>query len=529
MEVERETALPPDRVIVVGAGIGGLACASLLAARGLDVLVVERAARVGGKLREVEIDGMPLDAGPTVLTMRWVFEALFAEAGERLSDWLVLAPSSTLARHAWSERERLDLYADRERSAAAIGAFAGAAEARRYLAFCERARSIYRTLEAPYLRSSQPNPVALAKRVGIRGLGDLMRISPFATMWSELSTYFHDPRMRQLFGRYATYCGSSPFLAPATLMLVAHVEQDGVWFVDGGMHRIADALAASIARRGGTIRLDADVAKIVVERGRAAAVVLADGERLDASAIVFNGDTAALADGLLGDAARPAVAPIRRDQRSLSAITWHLRARTRGWPLVRHNVFFGGDTTREFAELFVDRKTPSDPTVYVCAQDRDANDEASSRSFVDGERLMCLINAPADADVHPLNAEEIARCEALMFTKLRASGLQLDPPTAAPRVTTPTDFARMFPATGGALYGRATHGWAASFERPSSTSKVPGLYLAGGSVHPGPGLPMAALSGRLAAERLIEERTRTSRASTSTSRPAATRGGTSMR
>ena len=512
---------PMTPVIVVGAGIGGLACALRLAAHGRDVLVLEAAPTVGGKLREVAVDGHRLDAGPTVLTMRWVFDALFDDAGSNVDDVLTLTKAGTLARHAWGDGTRLDLFADIGRSADAIGAFAGAVEAGRYRAFCERARSIYRTLEHPFLRAAQPNPVSLAKRVGLqagwRGVNDLMRISPFATMWSELSTYFTDPRLRQLFGRYATYCGSSPFLAPATLMLVAHVEQDGVWLVDGGMHRIATAIAAAIERCGGRVRCAAPVDRIVVERGRAVGVVLAGGERIDGSAVVFNGDTAALAGGLLGEDAVSAAAPIRREQRSLSAITWHLRARTGGFPLVRHNVFFGADSPREFDELFGQRRLPTDATVYVCAQDRGADDGPADEPRDDApERLMCLINAPADADRGAPDAGEIARCERQMFAKLKAGGLDLEPPATPPVVTGPGDFARLFPATGGALYGRATHGWAASFERPSSTSRLPGLYLAGGSVHPGPGLPMAALSGRLAADSVIADGRPTSRrASTS--------------
>lgn len=529
-----ESPLSGLPVVVVGAGIGGLASALLLASRGVDVVVLESAAEVGGKLRTVEVDGEQLDAGPTVLTMRWAFDALFAEVGTTVAEWLTLKPVGTLARHAWNADERLDLFADIERSVDAIGDFAGAAEARGYRAFCERARSIYRTLEEPFLRSSQPNPVSLAKRVGIRGLGDLMRISPFATMWSELSTYFSDPRLRQLFGRYATYCGSSPFLAPATLMLVAHVEQDGVWLVEGGMHRIAVALRALIEARGGKVRCESRVARIVVERGTACGVVLASGERIAASAVVFNGDTSALGSGLLGDDVRAGAPAIRPRQRSLSAITWHLRAQVHDIPLLRHNVFFGADSAREFDQLFATRTTPTDPTVYVCAQDRDATDESSTRSLGRPERLMCLVNAPADADVRPLTSEELERCEASMWKKLGACGLRLDAPTGPPTVTTPSDFATLFPATGGALYGRATHGWAASFERPSSKSKVAGLYLAGGSVHPGPGLPMALLSGRLAAERLIADRATTDRtptagASTSRSPRAATPGGTSTR
>ena len=515
-------------VVVVGAGIGGLACALRLASQGIAVVVCESGSSVGGKLREVEIDGVAIDAGPTVLTMRWVFDELFADAGARLEDHLTLTRAEVLARHAWSDGSRLDLFADMERSVDAIAAFAGPAEAGRYRAFCARARSIHDTLDRSFMRASQPNPVSLAKRVGIRGLGDLIRISPFATLWSELSSYFHDPRLLQLFGRYATYCGSSPFRAPATLMLVAHVEQEGVWLVDGGMHRIAEVVATLIKERGGTIRRDATVAEIATVHGRTTGVVLASGERIAASAVVFNGDTSALAAGLLGGDAVKATAPIDSRQRSLSAMTWHLRGDARGFPLSRHNVFFSGDSAREFDELFERRTMPGDPTVYVCAQDRDARVDSGSS---DGpERLMCLINAPADADTEPLSPEEIARCEARMWNKLEQCGLRIERPTSAPTITTPTDFAHRFPATGGALYGRATHGWAASFERPSSKSRIAGLYLAGGSVHPGPGLPMAALSGRLAAEALTKDRPSMTRvASTSRSHPAAMPGGTSTR
>jgi 1-hydroxycarotenoid 3,4-desaturase len=316
-------------VVIVGAGIGGLACALRLASRGIEVTVLERAAQVGGKLRCVGIDGAQIDAGPTVLTMRWVFEELLADAGVRLDDVLTLTAATTLARHAWNARSRLDLYADIQRSTDAIGAFAGAAEAKRYLAFCERARSIYRTLERPFLRASQPTPVSLAARVGLRGIGGLMRISPFATLWSELSTHFHDPRLKQLFGRYATYCGSSPFQAPATLMLVAHVEQEGVWLVDGGMQRIALALRSLIEQRGGHVRCDAPVARIVADGGAAHGVELESGERIDASAVVFNGDTSALATGLLGEpvahAPRPSAATSARCRRS-PGISWPARA-----------------------------------------------------------------------------------------------------------------------------------------------------------------------------------------------------------
>jgi len=245
---------------------------------------------------------------------------------------------------------------------------------------------------------------------------------------------------------------------------------------------------------------------------------------------VFNGDSAALAQGLLGEAARGAVPGVAPSQRSLSAVTWHLRARTRGFPLLRHTVFFGADSAHEFDDLFTRRRMPDDPTVYVCAQDRDLRDEAASRSLDAPERLMCLVNAPADADTRAPTDEEMTRCEATMYRKLERCGLVIEAPTGRPQVTTPADFAARYPGTGGGLYGRASHGWMASFARPGSRSRLDGLYLAGGSVHPGPGLPMAALSGRLAATSLIADLRRTATpASTSRSRRAATSGGTSTR
>jgi 1-hydroxycarotenoid 3,4-desaturase len=506
---------------VIGAGIAGLTAAVELAARGLAVTVVERAERPGGKMREIEIGGARLDAGPTVFTLRRVFEEIFADAGASLADHVTLRPVDVLARHAWSADERLDLFVDRDRSADAIGTFAGPAEARRFRAFCDHARRIYVTLEQPFIRAPQPSLKGLIGGVGLRGLGSLWHIKPFETMWTALGDYFHDPRLRQLFGRYATYCGSSPYLAPATLMLVAHVELEGVWLVEGGMHRLAVALAELASRLGATFRYGTEVREVVVSGGRVAGVEFTTGERLPADAVVANADVAAVAGGYLGRGIANAIPPVRRSARSLSAVTWSLVAEAEGFPLLRHTVFFSNDYQAEFEDIFRRARLPAAPTVYVCALDRDDRGGVAQGG---PERLLCLVNAPAIGDSHPFPAAEIEQCAERTFALLERCGLRVRRRPETTVVTTPAAFDRLFPATGGALYGQASHGWKASFERPGARTRIPGLYLAGGSAHPGPGVPMAALSGRMAATSLLADL-----ASTSRSRGTAMSGGTSTR
>jgi 1-hydroxycarotenoid 3,4-desaturase len=509
-----------QRAVVVGAGIGGLTAAMLLAHRGFAVTVIERAARPGGKMRELLADGRPVDAGPTVFTLRSIFDEVFAQLGERLDDHVSLRQAEVLARHAWNEGPRLDLFADKARSADAIATFAGAADGANYLAFCAEAAAVFKALDRPFMRQGAPSMAGLIRGTGWRNLGQLTRIQPFQTLWSRMSRRFVDPRLRQLFARYATYCGSSPFLAPATLMLVAHVEQEGVWLVEGGMHRLAVAMEKLAIAQGAEVRYGAHAASLIVEHGAARGVRLTDGEIVPADAVLFNGDMSALGSGQMGDAAARAVPQVRPAERSLSAVTWTLAAQVRGWPLARHTVLFGGDYRREFDQIVAHRHLPGDPTVYVCAQDRDDTGTVQC----DGpERLLCLVNAPASGDTHGFGPQEIAECARAATATLARAGLTMDRPLETGTCTTPTDFHHLFPATGGALYGRASHGWTASFRRAGVATRLPGLYLAGGSIHPGPGIPMAALSGLMAAQRIIQDR-----ASMQPSRRTGTTGGMSM-
>jgi 1-hydroxycarotenoid 3,4-desaturase len=490
------------------------------------VLVFEADQHVGGKLRQEIVAGQAIDAGPTVFTMRPVFEAIFAQAGVRIDDVLGLQPLEVLARHAWSDGpcDQLDLFTDPQRSAHAIARFSSPTQAKKFLGFCAEARSLVTTLKPTYLDAGRPSFFPMVRELGPRGLSQLAALGPFASLWKTLGRHFTDPRLRQLFARYATYCGSSPFLAPATLMLIAQVEMDGVWSVNGGMHALAQALASQALRWGATIDCNTPISEIVTEGDRAAGVRLTSGETVRARCVVFNGDSGALARGLLGNTVQHASPPVVHAQRSLSALTWATVGRTSGLALERHNVFFQTDYASEFTDIFKHSRLPATPTVYVCAQDRPEQSENPLGNAP--QRLFMLVNAPPVGDQAAaslaLGPQALASSEASMLALLRSCGLQLEIDPASVRRTSPIEFAQRFPATGGSLYGRATHSWMDVFRRPAAQTPVKGLILAGGSAHPGAGVPMAALSGRLAAEAAMAHL-----ASTPRFHPVAISGGTS--
>ena len=505
-----------DHVAVIGAGMGGLAAAIDLAARGRPVTLIETAFAPGGKMRTLDVGGRAVDAGPTVLTYKRGFEDLFQAAGATLSDHVALTPAERLARHAWDASETFDLFADRERAIEAVGAFSGPEQARHFRRFLKDGRALYNALEPSFLTHSRPNPVELTARIAARNPLGLLALKPFSSLWDVLGGYFPDTRLRQLFGRYATYCGASPFEAPATLMMIADLEQQGVWFIEGGMIKLAEAMAGLAQRLGVEIRYGQAVSDILVEGGRAAGVRLESGETIPAGAVVANADPDALRAGLLGGAAAKA-APPAKNPRGLSAIVWTAAGRARGFEPERHNVIFSGDYRAEFGALFGQGRLPADPTVYVCAQDRGAGAAPEG-----SERFLILINAPADGDRRAYPLQETDAWLARTLDRLTRSGFALEIETAT--ATAPDGFAARFPGSAGALYGRALHGWRAAFQRPGARTRLPGLYLAGGGTHPGAGVPTSMLSGRTAARSIL-----TDSGSTPRSRPAGIAGSTPTR
>ncbi len=505
-------------IIVIGAGMGGLATAIRLAAAGRAVTLIEAQAGPGGKMRTVPSVAGPVDAGPTVLTRREVFDDLFALAGERLDDHLALQKQEVLARHWWPDGSRLDLTGTTETDAQAIATLAGADEARSFRDFDRLTRGLHAAFDAPVMQAPMPQPWAIL-RAAAGNPALWPALLPGRSLAGLVRRQFRDPRLRQLFARYATYVGGRPDRSPAVLALIWRAEAAGVWAVKGGMHRLALALADLARRLGVDLRWSSPARRIVRQGGRVTGVQLADGETLPCAACVFAGDPAALTAGLLGEGLETALPQSATRPRSLSAWVWSFAAEPGGplaSDLLHHNVFFPDDTGAEFGPLSRN-EMPQTPTLYICAEDR-----AGSGRPHGTERFEIIINAPAD---HPDQPEDFTRCQARTFQTLRKQGLWFAPEPGRSALTTPAMLGQLFPGSGGAIYGRSPEGTFAAFARPPARTRVAGLYLAGGGAHPGAGVPMATLSGKHAAEAVLADLTTGGLTSASMSGRTAMPGG----
>lgn len=491
-----------SRVAVVGAGIGGLCAALRLAAEGMQVTVIERQSAPGGKMRKLPSAAGSVDAGPTVLTMRHVFDDLFSAAGTRLDSHVTLHQQDILARHWWPGTGPLDLYADRARSAEAIGAFFDARAKAEFLTFCNRAETLFDGFRGPVMEAPALSLADLTRHV-MANPHLIRAMAPLSTLSGLLRRSFTDPRLQQLFGRYATYVGGSPYKAPALLSLIWQAEENGVWVVEGGMHALALAISEQIRALGGTFRFNAHVDRILTDSHGVTGLALQDGSMIPADRVVFNGDPRALAQGKLGEAASIMAPQTLNKPRSLSAQVWAFAATPKGLDLAHHNVFFCADARADFGALDKGQR-PKDTTLYLCAEDR-----GMGTTPPDLERFEIILNAPPTTQ-GASDAGEYETCHQRTFRTLERFGLSFTPEPDATAVTTPAMFDRLFPGSAGSLYGQSPHGMTAALERPTARTPIKGLYLCGGGCHPGAGVPMAALSGRHAAEAILTDQTSTS-------------------
>lgn len=493
-------------VIIIGAGIGGLSAAIRLAAAGLRVVVYEKNDQPGGKMGQVTEDGFRWDTGPSVITMHHVLEDLFRVAGARIEDYLTLLPVEPLTRYFYPDGVVLDASRDLTAMLTQIERLEPR-DVEGYLAYLSYAARIHRITGPVFIYDEPPRPQSFL-RVPVT---EWLAADPFRTMDQSIRRFVRSPHLRQLLGRFATYVGGSPYEAPATLNVIAHVElSGGVWYPQGGIYAIAQSMTRLAQELGVSIHTNCPVKAIRIESERAVGVELANGHFEPAAAVIANVDVATVYDRLLPEIPTTTrrLSTLRTNEPSCSGfvLLWGVRSLEdrpdqTGPPLAHHNIFFSADYPREFRQIFKDGVPPDDPTIYVAITSKTDPSHAPAGH----ENWFVLVNAPALSEGFDWRIEAIPYRQKVL-DKLAAFGQDLADRVVTEHIITPIQLAEASGSWRGALYGASANSKWTAFRRPHNRSAdFSGLYFAGGTTHPGGGVPMVTLSGGVAAKMLIQD------------------------
>jgi diapolycopene oxygenase len=476
--------------IVIGAGLGGLSAAIALAARGMRVTVLEKRERAGGKMDELRAAGFRWDTGPSVITMRDVLERLFARASAKLDDYVTLQALQPITRYFWNDGLTLDAVADIDAMAARIAQFSppDAAHYRDFMAYAGR---LFETVKAPFLYRRKPGLRDLLKLP----LRDALKIDALRSMHTSVSSAFEDPHLVQLFDRFATYNGSSPYRVPATLNTIVHVEMAaGAFYPRGGVYELARAYERLARERGVTFRYGLGARTVLIDKQHARGVVT-DAGTIDADAVVCNADYTQAQRALLGRT------PNDRLEPSCGGFVLMLGVRGQFDALAHHNIFFSDDYPREFSDIFERRVPTARPTLYLCITSK--SDPAHAPEGC--ENWFVLVNTPYLSPAFDW-ARDAKRYADDVLTQLKARAGLRDAQIVTRHMLTPADLQNTYGGNRGAIYGFSSNTMMAAFMRPANRDRrVRRLYYASGSAHPGGGVPLVTLSGMAAADCVLED------------------------
>lgn len=486
-------------IVIIGAGIGGLSAAVRLAAAGRHVVMLEQNDQTGGKMGEQVADGFRWDTGPSVITMRHVFDDLFAAAGRRLDDYLTLLPVEPLTRYFYGDGVVLDATRDLASMAAQIGQL-DERDIEGYLAYLAYAARIHRITGPVFIYNDPPTPARLARTP----FPDALQVDPLRTMHTAIASFVRSPHLRQLLGRFATYVGASPYLAPATLNVIAHVElTGGVWYPQGGIYSIARAFEQLAGELGVDIRRGCAVEQIEVTGGAVRGVRLASGAFVEAAAVIANVDVATVYEKLLPASAvsMRRVQQLTEVESSCSGFILLLGVEAVHERLAHHNIFFSDDYRREFDDIFRRGVPPDDPTIYVSITSKTDPQHAPPGC----ENWFVLVNAPPLGSAFDWQTGAEAYRDRVL-AKLADFGLDVRAKIRTEQMLTPLDLERLTGARRGALYGTSSNDRFNALRRPHNRARdVARLYFVGGTTHPGGGVPMVTLSGKTAAQMLLSD------------------------
>ncbi len=483
-------------VIIIGAGLGGLSAAIRLAKKGFGVTIFEKNENIGGKVNRVESNGYKFDTGASLLTMRHVLEELFEFAEKPLEDYLEILPLEPICRYFWTDKTIFDASADLRKTENEIAGISppDAANFRKYLT---DARRKYEVSEKTFLAHSLND---LPQLLRPQYLKDLLVISSMKTLEAHNKKYFASSKLRQIFNRFATYNGSSPYQTPATFALIPYVEFGlGAWYVRGGMYQIPKALERLANELGAEIKTNRAVEKILIENKKAVGVRLETGEIIKSDFVVTNADAIETYRNLIGEENRESFPDKKLDkiEPSSSGFVLLLGTKKRFPQLAHHNIFFSDDYRAEFDAIFKQLKPAPNPTVYVCATSRTDRTQAPA----DCENLFVLVNTPYTSEKTNWQIEGNSYRDLIVKT-LENFGLEdLEKSIEFEQIITPADFEKKYNANRGSIYGVSSNGIFSAFVRPPNKARdIENLFFVGGATHPGGGIPLVLLSGKFAAD-----------------------------
>jgi len=497
------------KVIVIGAGMGGMAAAARLARAGFAVEIFESSDRVGGKCRTEWIGDYAFDTGPSLLTLPAVYRDLFKKTGKRLELVKKLQPVDPAFTYTFADGKTLtfpnlslpDICKEIDR---VLGKEAGD----QWHALMQQAENMWDAARGPFIESELPTLFELIRRKGF--IKDLKRIAPLTTLDEFTAKFTSNPYLTKIIHRYATYTGSDPREVPAVLLTIAFVEITfGAWHIQGGIGTLAEALGERCKELGVAIHLNAPAEKIEISSGTATGVYV-NGELHIADYIISNADSEITFNQLIAKderRAKPERKKLARSEKSFSGFSLLLgldNSKISGDipVLTHHNVFFPEDYSREFDQLFKEKSSVSDPTIYICAPGDPDMVKGENKELK--EAWFVLVNAPLHDPEHGFNwQKDPEKYATSIVQKLDALGLRVSERLDLLEIRTPYHLENTVSAPGGSIYGRSSNGKRAAFLRTKNKSTIKNLYSVGGSAHPGGGLPLVGISGELVAESII--------------------------
>ncbi|MBA2743378.1 MAG: phytoene desaturase [Chthoniobacterales bacterium] len=489
------------RVAVVGGGLGGLAAACTLAARGHSVVLFEKNEWLGGKAAVLEQDGFCFDMGPTILTLPSVLKRIFAEAGRDVADALDLIPLDPQWRSFFSDGTTLDLVSDVEQMRTRLAEYAGDRTADGYARFIDHAKRLHRISDNWFFWRAvggMRDMFNAGNMTQAGTLGDLLAMRLGRSVASTVRSFVPDARVAQMVDHFTQYVGSAPDASPAVLCGIAHMQTlEGITYPRGGTAAIPAALAKLAGELGVEVRLGSDVRRITSTNGDVTGVELTSARAEAFDAVVSNCDSVRTHRELLGGVRK--FERRRRYEPACSGVVLYLGLKRRQPQLLHHNFVFSRDPHEEFDFIYRKSEPAPDPTCYVCAPA--ATDPAVAPEG--GEALYVLVHTPYLRPHHDWHAMFPAYRRVILDKLRDTAGLDLEPDIVTEAALTPLDIHERYRVLNGAIYGLASHGrWTGAFKPSNRSRDLRGLYLAGGAAHPGPGMPMVLMSGWIAADSL---------------------------